>query len=76
MLLRPNLRRFDPHFSFGLITADVDDNKFVDCAVVSNADFIVTEDHHFDVLKSVPFPHVTCIGINEFLKRCSAGNNH
>lgn len=33
ILLRPNVRRFDPHFSFNLITTDVDDNKFADCAI-------------------------------------------
>ena len=31
-----------PYFHFNLITADPDDNKFVDCAVVANAKFIVT----------------------------------
>lgn len=58
--------RFDPHFSFGLITADADDNKFVDCAIVANAHFIVTEDKHFNVLKNIEFPHVDVIGIDEF----------
>ena len=58
--------RFDPHFSFGLITTDADDNKFVDCAIVANAHFIVTEDKHFNVLKNIEFPHVDVIGIDEF----------
>lgn len=66
ILVRPNVLRFDPHFSFGLITADADDNKFVDCAIVANAHFIVTEDKHFNVLKNIEFPHVDVIGIDEF----------
>lgn len=37
ILTRPNVIRLDPHFSFGLIDADKDDNKFVDCAIASNA---------------------------------------
>ena len=57
----------DPTFSFEMIQADVDDNKFVDCAIVSNARYIVTNDHHFSVLKDIPFPHVDVVSIDEFL---------
>ena len=55
------------HIVLHLIQADEDDNKFVDCAIVANARYIVTEDHHFDVLKSIPFPSVDVIGIDEFV---------
>jgi putative PIN family toxin of toxin-antitoxin system len=55
------------YFSFGLIKADPDDNKFVDCAIAANADFIVTNDTHFNVLKSIPFPRVKTITIDEFM---------
>ena len=48
--------------------ADMDDNKFVDCAINSGAMFIVTEDHHFNVLKQIQFPHVDCIGIDAFIE--------
>lgn len=70
ILLRPNLRRCDPHYSFCLIHADVDDNKFVDCAIASNAEFIVTEDRHFSELALIPFPKVKVIGIDEFNGIC------
>ena len=53
-----NVIRVDAQYRFGLIELDVDDNKFVDCAIVANADFIVTEDSHFNILKSTPFPHI------------------
>ncbi len=59
----------DPHFRFSLITADPDDNKFVDCAVAANADYIVTSDHHFDVLRDVPFPKVQVIHPEEFIRQ-------
>lgn len=62
----PNTRLFDAHFRWNLITKDVDDNKFVDCAVVSNAEFIVSEDKHFDVLKEIPFPKVEVIRLDVF----------
>ncbi len=58
----------DPTYSFNMIQADVDDNKFVDCAVVSNAKFIVSNDKHFSVLKDIPFPHVDVVNIDEFLE--------
>ena len=62
-----NVKYIDPHFRFHLITTDPDDNKFVDCAIAANAKFIVTEDHHFEVLKDIPFPRVEVISIEQFL---------
>ncbi|MBO0935292.1 putative toxin-antitoxin system toxin component, PIN family [Fibrella sp. HMF5335] len=55
------------YFAFDLIKVDPDDNKFVDCAIASNADFIVTNDSHFGVLKAIPFPQVKVISINTFM---------
>ncbi len=68
MQVLPNVKFVDPHYSFGLIKADEDDNKFVDCAIASNAIFIVSEDRHFKELSSIPFPMVAVIGIDDFLK--------
>lgn len=62
-----NVRRVDAQFRFGLIVADPDDNKFVDCAVVANADCVVTNDAHFGVLKTIPFPKVRVVNVDEFL---------
>ena len=67
ILTRKNVKRVDPHFRFNLIEADKDDNKFVDCAIASNARFIVTEDHHFGILRQIPFPKILVININEFV---------
>ncbi len=61
-----NVLRVDAQFRFGLIEADVDDNKFVDCAIVANADYIVTEDSHFNVLKTIPFPKIEIIRLQDF----------
>ena len=61
-----NVIRVDAHFQFDLIKTDPDDNKFVDCAIVANADYIVTEDKHFNVLKSSPFPQVKIKRLHEF----------
>ncbi len=56
------------YFNFNLIEIDPDDNKFVDCAIASSADFIVTNDKHFNILKSIQFPKVYIISIDEFLR--------
>lgn len=64
--LAPNTQKIDASYHWHLISADADDNKFVDCAVVANADFIVSEDKHFRALKSVPFPKVNVIRLEEF----------
>lgn len=66
ILTRWNVRKLDPHYRFHLIKADEDDNKFVDCAIAGNVRYIVTEDHHFDVLKEIPFPKVAVINIDDF----------
>lgn len=67
ILTRKNVLKFDPHFRFNLTKADPDDNKFVDCAIVSGAKCIVTEDKHFRVLDSISFPHVDIVGIDAFI---------
>ena len=67
ILTRKNVLKFDPHFRFNLIKADPDDNRFVDCAIVSGAKCIVTEDKHFRVLDSISFPHVDIVGIDAFI---------
>ena len=46
------------YFAFNLIEKDPDDNKFVDCAITAGARFIVTEDHHYDVIKWKEFPGI------------------
>lgn len=53
---------------FELLPADSDDNKFVDCAVASDAEYIVTNDKHFNPLKQIPWPKVEIIKIAEFIK--------
>ena len=51
-----------------LITTDPDDNKFIDCAVAAQAKFIVTEDHHYDILQEIDFPKVDIIGLDDAMR--------
>ena len=53
--LHNNIRQIEPHYRFGAVVADPDDNKFCDCAIAAAADFVVTEDNHFAALKSAGF---------------------
>lgn len=62
----PNVFIQETWFQFHLISQDPDDNKFVDCALAANAHFIVTNDKHFNVLKSLSFPKVNLLTVEEF----------
>ena len=53
---------------FGLIQDDEDDNKFADCAAASGAEFIVTNDKHYNILAKTPWPSIKVINIKEFIK--------
>ena len=68
ILNRKNVQKLDPAFEFHFIVADPDDDKFVDCAIAGNAKYIVSQDHHFNVLKQISFPHVEVVTIQQFLK--------
>ncbi|MFN9321185.1 MAG: putative toxin-antitoxin system toxin component, PIN family [Chitinophagales bacterium] len=41
----------EPYFKWDLIQIDSSDNKFVDLAISSNDDYLVTNDKHFHILK-------------------------
>jgi uncharacterized protein len=49
-----------------LIAEDLNNNKFVDCAIASNAICLVSNDNHFQVLKKIDFPKVTIFTLSEF----------
>ena len=62
-----NVIHKDPFFKLNLIKKDPDDNKFVDCAIQANARYIVTNDHHYDILRQIDFPKVGIIKLMDFL---------
>ena len=66
LLLLPNVIHQQVYFNWQLIGNDPDDNKFVDCAIASNADYILTNDSHFKILTKIPFPKVNTIKIEDF----------
>ena len=63
-----NVHKVEPFYLWQLIDADPDDNKFVDCAVLARADYLVTNDKHYNLLASIPFPPVVTMKAEEFLE--------
>ena len=61
-----NVIRKDPYFKWNIITNDFDDNKFVDCAFACRANYIVTNDNHFQEAANSPFPVFKVINLDDF----------
>ena len=67
----PNLKNsllITPYYYWDLIVIDRDDNKFVDCAIACQADYIITHDRHFKTLQKIAFPKVRCLKMIELKK--------
>ena len=61
-----NVYQTNIYFKYNLIKADLDDNKFVDCFLAANCDYIITNDKHFNILKSIDFPKIACLNLEAF----------
>src|ERR1700678_3403442 len=61
----PNVYFTHVYFRWNLIS-DADDNKFVDCYVAAGANYLLSHDSHFSVLKQTAFPSVNVLRIDEF----------
>jgi len=66
--LLTNVKKIDVHFHLNLIASDEDDNKFSDCAFAGNVHFLITDDKHFNRLRSIPFPTINIMSLDEFKK--------
>ncbi|VEN72678.1 Nucleotide-binding protein [Candidatus Desulfarcum epimagneticum] len=69
ILTSENVVFVSPTFSFQLPFSDEDDQKFVDCAVCGQADFLITNDKHYNILKDIEFPKVRMIKADTFIKK-------
>lgn len=67
LLTLSNVQKQDVYYKWHLINADEDDNKFVDCAVAGNVDYLISNDKHFNELKAVEFPKLIVLTIDEFM---------
>jgi putative PIN family toxin of toxin-antitoxin system len=51
----PNAHLTTIYYRWNMIKNDPDDNKFFDAAIAANADYLVTNDTHFNQVKNLPF---------------------
>jgi putative PIN family toxin of toxin-antitoxin system len=72
LLVKSNVEKIEPFYKWNLITGDADDNKFVDVAIAANAEYIITNDHQFDVLDRIKFPFIQHIKAEDFLEILNA----
>lgn len=64
----PNVELQSIFYKWNLIDRDKDDNKFADLYIAANADYLVTDDTHFNEVKSLKFPPINVVTLEEFKK--------
>jgi len=62
----PNILQVNKYYFWRLIPEDQDDEKFADCAIAAGAEYLVTNDRHFNSLKKIAFPQINVVNENEF----------
>lgn len=72
---RSNVEWVNIYYKWNLIYPDLYDNKFADCAVAANVDFLVTNDRDFLPLKKLGFPKLAVLKIEEFIEILSTKEN-
>ena len=68
LMRSPDVEQVEIYFKWSIIAKDGDDNKFVDCALNGQANFLITDDKHFNVLKKIGFPPIQLLRTKDFLK--------
>lgn len=70
ILQSKNHQRFEPSFNWQLVTDDPDDNKFVDCALGTNVDYLVSDNKHIKNLLKISnlFPPIPIVTFKQFSK--------
>ena len=71
--LHGNVRHVEPSFFFHLITDDPDDDKFADCAIAAEADFVVTDDAHFNAMRGSGYKPQPIVPAEFMARFCDAG---
>lgn len=68
LIILPNVKSTTIFYKWNLIQNDEDDNKFVDAYLSSNADFLVSNDKHYNQLNSIEFPKVNVITAEKLME--------
>jgi uncharacterized protein len=58
LISHPHILFIENFIRLNLISVDPDDNKFCDCCFSASANFIVSNDKHFDILQDIEFPKI------------------
>jgi putative PIN family toxin of toxin-antitoxin system len=68
LLQSKNHQRFEPSYKWQLVINDPDDNKFVDCAIGANVDYLISDDKHITNLRKIPqlFPVIPVVSFKAF----------
>jgi uncharacterized protein len=62
----PFVEKTEIFFNWTLVEKDPDDNKFIDCAVAAGAFCIVSNDRHLQPFKTLEFPPLRVLTLDEF----------
>ena len=66
LLILPNVILKNPSFLWQLVENDKDDNKFIDCYIAGQCDYIVSNDRHIHQIKNSAFPQIAVLRYEEF----------
>jgi uncharacterized protein len=58
LISHPHILFIENFIRLNLISVDADDNKFCDCCFAASANFIVSNDKHFNILQNIEFPKI------------------
>ncbi len=65
----PNIYLTEVFFQWHLLDdTDPDDNKFVDAAFACNANYLVSDDKHYNPLSRISFPKINRVRLADFQK--------
>ena len=68
LIMLPNVHKVNVYDKWNMIPNDPDDNKFVDCAIAANSNYIISNDCDFSILKNIEFPQLDVIPVAYFEK--------
>ena len=68
LLSASNVELCTVFFNWNMIAADKEDNKFCDATIAANADYLVTNDNHFNILKDIDFPKISILSAKNFVE--------
>jgi uncharacterized protein len=68
LMTHPYVEFVNVYIRWNLIEIDQDDNKFADCSLAGNADYLLSNDNHMQSLKKLGFPKINILTVDEFTR--------